>query len=177
MKLAEINQTPQRLNLTEVFDSKRDLKWSENGSKHRASFDLNGYNYTIHIDEYDIKLVETHTLLDIGFSYDTPNNADDTQKMTNLYNNPSEILGIVANGLYNKLQTINYDIILFGAHPKNGGKDARVRVYDFLSKRYMKAEGMWRSRLSSAKYGEYFLLSVNKLSDSDKEIIDGYLNK
>ena len=177
MKLAEINQTAQRINLTEVFDSKRNLNWTGSGGKHRASFDLNGYGYTIHIDEYDIKLTKTHTLLDIGFSYDTPINADDTQKLTNLYNNPSEILGIVANGLYDKLQTMKYDIILFGAHPKNGGKDARVRVYDFLSKRYMKTEGMWRSRLTSAKYGEYFLLSVDKLSDSDKEIIDGYLNK
>jgi hypothetical protein len=166
-----------RINLSEVFQTKFDLKWKSNNNEHRAKFDLDGYTYTLHIDEYDIDLIKTYTMLDLGFSYDTETNS--SQDITNFNKNTSKILGIVSNGLHEKLKNISYDILVFGAHTKNHKVDSRMRIYEFLAKKYMKLEGMTMYKMedSDQQLGKYIIMSNIELSKEDLDIIQTQLDK
>jgi hypothetical protein len=164
------------IDLYEVFNSTSNIAWDLDDNKHRGSFSLDDLEYTIHIDEWVLGFPSgKKTLLDLGFSYDTEN--ESSQKMTNFNKNTSKILGIVSAGIAEKLRNIKYDILLFGASHKNGNVDTRMKIYYYISKRYM-AEGMIKYDISNftKKFGKYILLSNNKINKNDMVLIKNHID-
>ena len=174
MKIEEL--TVPRINILEMFNSVADITWTAQGHQNRGYFKLDNVTYAIHIDEYDAPLPsKTLTIVDVGFSVEQIDgtNMDSSQKPTNLNSHTSKILGVVLNGVTDKLKTMQYDVILLGAHDKNHKVRTRMQIYSTMANRYAKVEGLYISNANTTN-GKYILLTKELLSQQDKDVVQQY---
>jgi hypothetical protein len=155
--------------LNEIFDTNVEVKWSPVSSGHRGKFELDGDQYEIQIDDYELKLPSgSFDLVDVGFT------CNGSYALTGK-GSASKVFGAVFHALIPKLNELEPDIILFGVHSRNNAAEGRKAVYSKL--------GSWFSRGGSWKYqsewlntanGSYQFLAKEKPTEKDRDVLRGY---
>lgn len=169
MRIEEI-ATIRTLSLNEIFDTKVDVKWKEARTGWTGDFELDDHTYQIKLDEYDLDLESTYSLVDFGFTRDGSWSAAHEQKSA------SRIFGAIYNAFTDKIDSLRPKLILFGIHYDNGSIESRKSLYDRLSTWYCRSRG-YNLILTWVKgnNGEYCLLSNTNLTREDKKILTKYV--
>lgn len=160
--------------INEIFNTKADINWRQSSSGYRGLFTLDGHTYVIHGDEYALQLPSKpeSSLLDVGFTIRTE--SGENWKPSNLNKNAAKVLGIVKNGIYELIQRIKPDIILFGAHYKNEDARTRISIYTRIAKMLAKPNGWYIKEAIKTTNGEYIMVSTFNFTKEDNEVIDNF---
>jgi hypothetical protein len=109
--------------LNEIFNTQNKVTWSGTDAGLEGYFDIDGDEYIIDAEEYEIDLPSgKKSALDVGFRKGLSSRLTGDQK-------PARVLGSVLNGLQQKVNELSPNIIMFGALDVNGEVEKRKIIY------------------------------------------------
>lgn len=148
--------------LNEIFDTKPTCNWNTTATGFIGEFDLDDYQYQIHLDEYTLNLSKSYDLIDFGFT------RNGNWHITNDTASSAKVFGAIMNSAIPKIKQISPDIILFGIHLKNGAMESRESLYDKLAKWYMRGSSYKViSDWVSTANGKYKMISKTEITADD----------
>jgi hypothetical protein len=158
------------MKLNEIFNTRPDVVWKSTNTGFKGKFILEDEEYEILLDELEIELDKTFSILDIGF---TKNGNYD---LTNSKVSSTKVFGAVLNGMIPKIKEIKTDSILFGMNNKNGHVEDRKRLYEKIAKMYSRGSSYTNmSDWVKSKNGEYMILTKQSLTSDQKDKIDEFV--
>lgn len=126
MKLKELKESGY--NLFEVFDTKCDITWVQNGSESEGFFEIDDEKYKIFYHEHQMLVSnKSISVTEVGFAwYD---GKEYTAGLSGLHKHPSKVLGCVRNSVIPKLRIDSPDAILIAVQDRFGNTEKRKELY------------------------------------------------
>ena len=121
------------MKLLEILNTVVTTKWNTTLNGIKGTFSLDGEDYGIMIDEYD---VQGKVLVDFGFDRNQTIDAVKSDK------NASKILGAVLNSAIPKIKEVQPDFILIAVYKSSGLTESRKSLYELLCKWFQKRMGI-----------------------------------
>jgi len=177
MKLEEIVEEQFKINLTEVLNTEINTKWTiDNDGNKIGRFTSGEHEYQIRLDLLPIKELE---VFHISFQIWNQELKEWSHKATLNNKQSAAIIGAIFNAIKNEIPNFRFDGLVFGAIDHT---DKRMRIYNFIMRRYMKYLGGYIDNLPGPNGSLWTIVCTNAVSRNytKQEIMDiayPYLNK
>lgn len=164
------NSTISEMFLNEIFDTKIEVAWSKSSTSRVGKFQLDSADYEIQLDELQIHLPSgDYSVLDVGFT------SDGSHVTTDKFNS-AKVFGAIFNSIPEQIAEINPDVILFGAHNKNGSVESRKSLYAKLASWFSRgSDYQYCSDWLVSKNGSYKFLAKSKPTGEDLEFLQKFV--
>lgn len=166
-------------NLIEMsFDTKADIKWYNTARGKEGIFVIDNIEYKIYIEHIKLPILSKYTIYDVGFKVDSIDGRQRQNKYstTNTNKNTNKIFSIVFHGINDMLKNSNANIIIAGAHYKNGDAIQRIRIYNKLLHMYERVNGGNISEVKTPN-GIYLVLTYADFTTKERNDINTYVKQ